>query len=308
SSRTIVYKGLLLAQQLATFYQDLYQPDFVSALAIIHQRLSTNTFPTWELAQPFRILAHTGEINTARGNAAWMKAREQLFDGRVFGEDVQHILPTITPGGSDSANLDNVAEMLLHAGRPLPHVMMMLVPEAWQNDGQMPEYKRSFYEYHSCLVEPWDGPAALAFTDGSQIGAILDRNGLRPARWTVTKDGLVVLASETGVLDIAAENIERRGRLEPGRMFLVDTEQGRIVEDDELKADICQRKPFGKWIRDNVIAIGELNDVPSRPPPPAESSTLLQRQRMFGYTQEDVRILMAPMAQKGEEAIGSMGT
>ena len=308
SSRTIVYKGLLLAQQLATFYQDLYQPDFVSALAIIHQRFSTNTFPTWELAQPFRILAHNGEINTVRGNAAWMKAREQLFDGRVFGEDVQHILPTITPGGSDSANLDNVAEMLLHAGRPLPHVMMMLVPEAWQNDGQMPEYKRSFYEYHSCLVEPWDGPAALAFTDGSQIGAILDRNGLRPARWTVTKDGLVVLASETGVLDIAAENIERRGRLEPGRMFLVDTEQGRIVEDDELKADICQRKPFGKWIRDNVIAIGELNDVPSRPPPPAESSTLLQRQRMFGYTQEDVRILMAPMAQKGEEAIGSMGT
>ncbi|HEY4158492.1 MAG TPA: glutamate synthase subunit alpha, partial [Polyangiaceae bacterium] len=235
SGRTIVYKGLLLAEQLAGFYQELEDPLMVSALAMVHQRFSTNTFPTWELAQPFRMLAHNGEINTVRGNAAWMSAREQLFSGEVFGEDIRHILPTITPGGSDSAMLDNVAELLLHAGRSLPHVMMMLVPEAWQNDEQMAAHKREFYEYHSCLVEPWDGPAALAFTDGKRIGGILDRNGLRPARWTVTKDGLVVLASETGVLEFAPENIERKGRLEPGRMFLVDTEQGRIVEDEEIK-------------------------------------------------------------------------
>ena len=308
SAQTIVYKGLLLAGQLARFFRDLQDPDIASALSLVHQRFSTNTFPTWELAQPFRILAHNGEINTVRGNAAWMKAREQLFDGQVFGEDVRHILPTITPGGSDSAQLDNVAELLLQAGRSLPHVMMMLVPEAWQNDELMPAFKREFYAYHSCLIEPWDGPAALAFTNGRQVGAILDRNGLRPARWTVTKDGLVVLASETGVLDFPAERIERRGRLEPGRMFLVDLDRQRIVEDDELKADICKRKPYGRWLEDNGVKISELTDVASRPPPPSEPSTLLQRQKTFGYTQEDLNLLMAPMAEKGEEAVGSMGT
>ena len=224
SSKTIVFKGLLLAEQLGAYYTELSDPGMVSALATVHQRFSTNTFPTWELAQPFRTLAHNGEINTVRGNAAWMSAREQLFDEGVFGEDVRHILPTIAPNGSDSACLDNVAELLLHAGRSLPHVMMMLVPEAWQSDQHMPAHKRDFYEYHSCLVEPWDGPAALTFTDGKVIGGILDRNGLRPARWTETKDGIVVLASETGVLDIAPENVKRKGRLEPGRMFLVDTE------------------------------------------------------------------------------------
>src|SRR5688572_22020704 len=208
SSKTIVYKGLLLAEQLTRFYRELEDPDMKSALALVHQRFSTNTFPTWELAQPFRLLAHNGEINTVRGNVAWMGAREQLFDGRVFGEDLRHILPTITPGGSDSAALDNVAELLLMAGRELPHVMMMLVPEAWQNDEQMPAHKREFYEYHSCLMEPWDGPAALAFTDGKSIGAMLDRNGLRPARWTLSKDGIVVLASESGVLDFEASNID----------------------------------------------------------------------------------------------------
>ncbi|HEY0463352.1 MAG TPA: glutamate synthase subunit alpha, partial [Polyangiaceae bacterium] len=235
SCRTIIYKGLLLAEQLAEFYVELKDERMVSALAMVHQRFSTNTFPTWELAQPFRTLAHNGEINILRGNAAWMAAREQLFNGEVFGEDVRHILPTITPGGSDSATLDNVTELLLHAGRSLPHVMMMLVPEAWQNDELMPAHKREFYEYHSCLVEPWDGPAALAFTDGKRIGGMLDRNGLRPARYTITKDGLVVLASETGVLEFEAENILAKGRLEPGRMFLVDTELGRIVEDEEIK-------------------------------------------------------------------------
>jgi glutamate synthase (NADPH/NADH) large chain len=308
SSRTIVYKGLLLAEQLTGFFRELEDPEMSSALAMVHQRFSTNTFPTWELAQPFRTLAHNGEINTVRGNSAWMSAREQLFDANDgFGQDIRHILPTIAPGGSDSANLDNVAELLLHAGRSLPHVMMMLVPEAWQNDPLMPAHKKSFYEYHSCLMEPWDGPAALAFTDGKRIGGILDRNGLRPARWTITKDGLVVLASETGVLDFAAENIERKGRLEPGRMFLVDTEQGRIVEDEEIKDEICKRKPYAKWLRENKIA---LDEVEASPPSATyrERATLLERQKIFGYSQEDLRMLIAPMAAQGEEATGSMGT
>jgi len=307
SSRTIVYKGLLLAEQLAGFYTELTDPAMVSALAMVHQRFSTNTFPTWELAQPFRMLAHNGEINTVRGNAAWMSAREQLFDEEVFGEDVRHILPIIAPGGSDSAQLDNVAELLVHAGRSLPHVMMMLVPEAWQNDEQMSQRKRDFYEYHSCLIEPWDGPAALAFTDGKRIGGILDRNGLRPARWTETKDGLVVLASETGVLDIPPENVLRKGRLEPGRMFLVDTEAGRIVEDEELKDEIARRKPYGRWLRENKILLSEIEVSPPTGTR-REHASLLQRQKAFGYTEEDLRLLMVPMAEKGEEATGSMGT
>ncbi len=307
SSRTIVYKGLLLAEQLTAFYRDLDDPSVVSTLAMVHQRFSTNTFPTWELAQPFRIIGHNGEINTVRGNAAWMRAREQLFDGQIFGEDVRHVLPVITPGGSDSAMLDNVAELLMHAGRSLPHVMMMLVPEAWQNDELMPREKRDFYEYHSCLVEPWDGPAALAFTDGTRIGAILDRNGLRPARWTLTRDGLVVMASETGVLDIAPENIERRGRLEPGRMFLVDTAEGRIVEDEEIKHEIANARPYGKWLTDNTVCISEITDV-SGAPESTHGDQLVVRQKAFGYTEEDLRLLMAPMATKGEEATGSMGT
>ena len=308
SARTIVYKGLLLAQQLAEFYADLRDPLTQSAIALVHQRFSTNTFPTWELAQPFRLLAHNGEINTLRGNVAWMKAREQLFDGRIFGEEVRHILPTITPNASDSASLDNVAELLMQAGRSLPHVMMMLVPEAWQNDGRMPPQKREFYEYHSCLMEPWDGPAALAFTNGRQIGAILDRNGLRPARWTITKDGLVVLASETGVLNLPPERIERRGRLEPGKMFLVDTEAGRVVEDDELKQRVVSAQPWGKWLRDNVVNISQLSDVRTMPPPPPDATGLRRRQRVFGYSEEDLQLLMMPMAEKGAEAIGSMGT
>ena len=307
SCRTLVYKGLLLAQQLAKFYRDLEDPRVVSALSMVHQRFSTNTFPTWQLAQPFRLLSHNGEINTVRGNAQWMRAREQLFDGRVFGEDVRHILPTITPGGSDSAQLDNVAELLLHAGRSLPHVMTMLVPEAWQNDPSMPAYLRDFYAYHACLVEPWDGPAALTFTDGRQIGALSDRNGLRPARWLETRDGLVVLASETGVMDVPPEQIARKGRLEPGRMFLVDLAAGRIVEDDELKRQLAQQKPYGKWIRDNAIHLDEIDDVTEVPGAPAPHD-LLERQRVFGYTTEDLRLLIAPMAEKGEEPVGSMGT
>jgi glutamate synthase domain-containing protein 2/glutamate synthase domain-containing protein 1/glutamate synthase domain-containing protein 3 len=307
SSRTLIYKGLLLAQQLTAFYRDLDDETMVSALAMVHQRFSTNTFPTWELAQPFRTLCHNGEINTLRGNAAWMKGREQLFNGEVFGEDVRHILPTITPNGSDSATLDNVAELLLHAGRSLPHVLMMLVPEAWQNDPSMPQPKRDFYEYHACLMEPWDGPAALAFTDGKQIGGILDRNGLRPARWTITKDGLVVLGSETGVLSVAPENVERNGRLEPGRMFLVDLEEGRVVEDQEIKERISAQKPYGKWLRENKISLSEL-ETPPVPSDPGRRLPLVTEQRMFGYTLEDLRLLMAPMAREGLEAVGSMGT
>jgi glutamate synthase domain-containing protein 2/glutamate synthase domain-containing protein 1/glutamate synthase domain-containing protein 3 len=307
SSRTLVYKGLLLAEQLSLFYRDLEDESLVSALAMVHQRFSTNTFPTWELAQPFRMLCHNGEINTLRGNMAWMRAREQVFDGRVFGEDTHHILPIISPGGSDSAMLDNVADMLVHAGRSLPHVMMMLVPEAWQNDDQMPQNKKDFYEYHSCLMEPWDGPAALCFSDGKSIGAILDRNGLRPARWLVTKDGVVVMGSETGVLDFPAESIERKGRLEPGRMFLVDLEQKRIVEDEEIKNALSARKPYGKWLKDNKISLGQLDEVDDAPLS-VEKLPLRTRQKMFGYTLEDLRILMAPMGEKGAEAVGSMGT
>ncbi|MCA9644359.1 MAG: glutamate synthase large subunit, partial [Myxococcales bacterium] len=306
SSRTLIYKGLLLAEQLSVFYSDLNDPSMVSALAMVHQRFSTNTFPTWQLAQPFRTLAHNGEINTVRGNIAWMKARETLFAGEIFGEDVRHILPVVTPRGSDSATLDNVVEMLVHGGRPLPHVMMMLVPEAWQNDPAMPPHKRDFYEYHSCLMEPWDGPAALAFTNGRQIGAMLDRNGLRPARWMLTHDGIVVMGSETGVLEFPAERVERKGRLEPGKMFMVDLEQGRIVEDEEIKQDICTRQPYGKWLRDNKINLRDIETVPSTRP--TEQHTLLERQQAFGYTQEDLRLLIAPMAKTGAEAVGSMGT
>ncbi|MEZ4228097.1 MAG: glutamate synthase large subunit [Polyangiaceae bacterium] len=306
SSRTMIYKGLLLAEQLSVFYEDLNDPSMVSALAMVHQRFSTNTFPTWQLAQPFRTLAHNGEINTVRGNIAWMKARETLFAGEIFGEDVRHILPVVTPGGSDSATLDNVVEMLVHGGRALPHVMMMLVPEAWQNDPAMPRHKRDFYEYHSCLMEPWDGPAALAFTNGRQIGAMLDRNGLRPARWMLTHDGIIVMGSETGVLEFPAERVERKGRLEPGKMFMVDLEQGRIVEDEEIKQDICTRQPYGKWLRDNKINLRDIETVPSTRP--TEQHSLLERQQAFGYTQEDLRLLIAPMAKLGAEAVGSMGT
>lgn len=306
SARTIIYKGLLLADQLSKFYRDLEDTAVTSRLAMVHQRFSTNTFPTWQLAQPFRILCHNGEINTLRGNMAWMHAREQLFDGRVFGEEVRHILPIIAPGGSDSAMLDNVSEMLLQAGRSLPHVMMMLVPEAWQNDRLMPDQKRDFYAYHSCLVEPWDGPAALAFTNGKQIGAMLDRNGLRPARWTITKDGLIILGSETGVLEVPAEQVERRGRLEPGRMFLIDVEDGRIVEDAEIKDELCRMRPYGQWLKDRAVRLDELPVSPKRVTP-LGGANLLLRQRMFGYTQEEIKMLIVPMAQTGQEAVGSMG-
>jgi glutamate synthase (NADPH) large chain len=306
SSRTIVYKGLLLPEQLPRFYPDFGDASMVSAVAMVHQRFSTNTFPAWSLAQPFHNLCHNGEINTVRGNKAWMTAREQMFGEEVFGEDVQRIRPVITPNSSDSSALDNAVELLMHGGRALPHVMMMMVPEAWQNDQLMPQVKKDFYEYHSCLMEPWDGPAALAFTDGKIVGAILDRNGLRPARWMVTRDGTIIMASESGVLEYPGEEVERRGRLEPGKMFLVDLERHEIVEDEALKLSLASRKPYGKWLKENKISLKDLPDGAA--PIPSEPLSVTQRQKIFGYTLEDLRILLAPMATSGAEAVGSMGT
>ncbi len=306
SCRTIVYKGLLLAPQIANFYRELSDPDVVSALCLVHQRFSTNTFPSWQRAHPYRYIAHNGEINTLRGNVNWMQARQSLLESPLFGDDIKKLHPVITPDGSDSSNFDNAVELLLQAGRSLPHVMAMLIPEAWAGNPHMKAEKRAFYEYHACLMEPWDGPAAIAFTDGRVIGATLDRNGLRPGRAVVTHDDLVVMASEAGVLDIAPEQVKRKGRLQPGKMFLVDTVEGRIVADKEIKQTLSSRKPYGEWVKDNQITIDQLPD-PSRMHHP-DAETLLRRQRAFGYSDEDLRMILGPMAVKGEEPIGSMGT
>ncbi len=305
SGRTIVYKGLLLAHQINGFYKDLTDPEFITALALVHQRFSTNTFPTWPLAHPYRLLAHNGEINTLRGNRNWMRARQAFLSSKLFGNDVKKLVPLVTETGSDSATIDNALELLTLGGRYLPHAMMMLVPEAWGGNNQMDADRRAFYEYHACLMEPWDGPAALAFTDGRVIGALLDRNGLRPARYLVTNDDLVVMASETGVLDIPDENIREKWRLQPGRIFLVDTEAGRIIDDEELKDRIVHQNPYAKWLAENKI---DLNDLPA---PvnyyPPNHETVLLRQQAFGYTLEDLKILIAPMAVSGEQPLGSMG-
>lgn len=307
SARTLVYKGLLLADQVEAFFPDLGDPDLASSLALVHQRYSTNTFPTWDLAQPFRFLCHNGEINTLRGNINWFNAAQGLFRSPRFGDDMAKLIPVLTPGASDSAILDNALELLVHTGRSLPHAIMMLIPEAWQNHATMSDEKKAFYEYHSCLVEPWDGPASIPFTDGRVVGAVLDRNGLRPSRYTVTKDGLVVMASETGVLeDLDPANVLAKGRLQPGRMFLVDMEQGRIVDDEEIKHEICRRRPYRQWLRDNLV---ELRRLPPAPPPPAEEpAALRRRQQAFGYTLEDLKVVLEPMAARAEEATGSMGT
>ncbi len=306
SSVTVVYKGLLIATQITRFYKDLSDPSVVSALALVHQRFSTNTFPTWQLAHPYRYLAHNGEINTLRGNVNWMQAREAVLESALFGEDIRKLFPIIAPGGSDSANIDNAVELLVQAGRSLPHAMMMLIPEAWSGNPHMRPEKRAFYEYHASLMEPWDGPAAIAFTDGRLIGATLDRNGLRPARYLVTHDDLAVMASETGVLPIRPEDIRYKGRLQPGKMLLVDTVQGRIIDDKELKAQMAARRPYGEWVKENQILLEDLPEPPYVHPPDHE--TIVRRQRAFGYTAEDLRFIMAPMAVQGEEAVGSMGT
>ena len=305
SSRTIVYKGMLLSEDLPQFYTDLTDPRMKSALAMVHARFSTNTLPKWPLAQPFRFLCHNGEINTLRGNINWMNARQSLFESELFGEDMKKLLPILTEGASDSAILDNALELLYFTGRSLPHAMMMLVPEAWEYTREMSEEKRAFYEYHSCLIEPWDGPAVLPFTDGRYIGAILDRNGLRPSRFTVTKDGLVILASETGVLNTDPADVVSKGRLQPGKMFLVDLEEHRIIEDEEIKQSLATRRPYIEWLRDHAVRMQDLPDYgrPARYAP----EELHVREKMFGYTLEDERLLMKPMGLHGKEALGSMG-
>jgi glutamate synthase domain-containing protein 2/glutamate synthase domain-containing protein 1/glutamate synthase domain-containing protein 3 len=306
SARTIIYKGLLLAPQIANFYPELKDPDVISALCLVHQRFSTNTFPTWQLAHPYRYIAHNGEINTVRGNVNWMHARQSVLASPLFGDDMKKLFPIIQPGGSDSAAFDNALELLVLSGRALPHAMAMLIPEAWAKNEHMNPQKRAFYEYHASLMEPWDGPAAIAFTDGRSIGATLDRNGLRPARYLVTKDDLVIMASEAGVLAVKPEDVKLKGRLQPGKMLLVDTVDGRIVSDRELKRALYGRNPYQLWIKENQITLDQLAEPPRAYG--ADHKTLVRRQRAFGYTDEDIRIVMGPMAEKGEEPIGSMGT
>jgi glutamate synthase (ferredoxin) len=306
SPRTLTYKGMLTADQLETMFPDLAEADVESALALVHQRFSTNTFPSWPLAHPYRYVAHNGEFNTLRGNINWMKAREALCRSDLLGDDLQKVLPVIREGGSDTATFDNVLELLLMAGRPLPHALLMMIPEPWQADEAMSPERRAFYEYHSSLMEPWDGPASLVFTDGTVIGAMLDRNGLRPSRYYVTADDLVVMASEVGVLDIPPERVVVKGRLRPGRMFLVDTAAGRIVDDEEIKNRLAAEHPYRQWLDANLVAIDDLPPAPYAMPPSHE--TVVRRQVAFGYTEEDVRLLLGPMALSGDEPVGSMGT
>jgi glutamate synthase (NADPH) large chain len=305
SCNTLVYKGMLNADQLGPMFPDLSDPDFDTALALVHQRFSTNTFPAWPLAHPFRFIAHNGEINTLTGNINWMRAREGLLQSSVYGDDLKKILPVIREGGSDTATFDNVLEFLHMTGRSLPHAILMMIPEPWQNHESMDEDLKAFYEYHSSLMEPWDGPASIAFTDGTVIGAVLDRNGLRPSRYYVTKDDIVVMASEVGVLDFPPEDIVLKERLHPGRIFLVDTARGRIVSDEEVKRELAAAHPYREWLN-HLIDINDLDPAPYLPAPSHE--TVTQRQQLFGYTHEELRIIMAPMATTGEEAIGSMGT
>ena len=306
SSRTLVYKGLLHGEQVPEFYPDLQDERMTSALALVHSRFSTNTLGSWELAHPYRYVAHNGEFNTLRGNKNWMRARESRLESDRFGEDLPKIWPVINPGGSDSAAFDNALEVLHLAGRSLPHSVAMMIPEAWENDDLMQADRRAFYQYHSSLMEPWDGPAAVAFTDGSTIGATLDRNGLRPARYVVTRDGRVVMASEDGVLDIAPEDIVERSRLKPGRMLVVDTVRHEVLRDAEVKKELAGRQPYGEWIEAGEIHLDELPDADADGK--AEKATLQQRQRAFGYTIEDTDMLLAPMATEGKEPDGSMGT
>jgi glutamate synthase (NADPH/NADH) large chain len=306
SSRTLIYKGMLMCEQLPQFFTDLQSDDMESALGLVHSRFSTNTFPSWSRAHPYRMIAHNGEINTLRGNVNWMHARESMFQSKLFGDDIKKCIPVIDADGSDSGKFDNVLELLVLAGRSLPHAMMMMIPEPWSNHESMSQERKDFYGFHGCLMEPWDGPAAVAFTDGVRIGATLDRNGLRPNRYYVTKDGLVVMASEVGVLDIPAADIVEKGRLKPGRMFLVDTSQGRIVSDEEIKSEITSAHPYGLWLKENMISLDDLPKPPVVIEPDHE--TVRRRQEAFGYTTEDMKVLMGPMATDGVEATGSMGT
>ena len=305
SSQRLIYKGMLQAKQLQPMFPDLSDESLQSALALVHQRFSTNTFPSWPLAHPYRLVAHNGEINTLRGNINWMRAREGLLQSELFGDDLRKLLPIIREGGSDTATFDNVLELLMMAGRSLPHALLMMIPEPWSNHESMSAERKAFYHYHASLMEPWDGPASIAFTDGKVIGAVLDRNGLRPSRYYVTKDDLVIMASEVGVLDVAPQDVLVKERLHPGKIFLVDTVKGRIVDDEEIKRELAAEHPYQDWLDRHLI---DINDLPVARAELPEHETVFNRQQAFGYTQEDLRFLIAPMAASGEEPVGSMGT
>src|SRR5687767_11416686 len=306
SYKTLIYKGMLMPEQVDLYFPDLRDEAMTTAIALVHSRFSTNTFPSWPRAHPNRYLAHNGEINTLRGNVNWLNARQMLFESDVWGDDIKKLLPIANVDGSDSAVFDNCLELLALSGRSLPHAMMMMIPEPWENHESMSDEKRAFYQFHSCLMEPWDGPASMAFTDGRVIGASLDRNGLRPSRYYVTKDDLVIMASEVGVVDVAPDRVAQKGRLQPGRMFLIDTEQGRIVADEELKNTIATEQPYRLWLNENLVEFDKLADPPHMHEPDHE--TVLQRELAFGYTFEDCRKLVLPMARDGGEPVGSMGT
>ena len=305
SARTIVYKGMLTTGQLEDFFPDLSNELVKSPLALVHSRFSTNTFPSWPLAHPYRYIAHNGEINTVRGNRNWMRAREALLSSPLIPGDISRLFPIVDTHGSDSASFDEVLELLYLTGRSLPHAILMMIPEAWENSTTMSQEQRDFYAFHASLMEPWDGPACVTFTDGSQVGAVLDRNGLRPSRFWVTDDGLVILASEVGVLDIDPTKVVRKGRLQPGRMFLVDIAEGRIIEDSEIKSALASAEPYGEWLAEGIV---RLADLPSREHIIYPHSSVIRRQRAFGYTEEELRIIIAPMAKNGAEPLGSMGT
>ncbi|GBF21796.1 MULTISPECIES: glutamate synthase large subunit [Arenibacter] len=306
STKIIIFKGLLMPEDISLYYKDLMDPRVVTRLALVHQRFSTNTFPTWDLAQPFRYMCHNGEINTLRGNVSRMRSREELMKSDWFGDEIKNIIPIILPGKSDSATMDMVVELLLMTGRSLPEVMMILVPEAWEKNEEMSEAKKAFYEYHSCLMEPWDGPASIPFTDGNYIGAVLDRNGLRPSRYSVTKDGYVIMSSEVGVVDLEPENIEMHGRLEPGKMFLVNMEEGRIVNDEEIKEAIAVKHPYQKWLNKNLV---HLKDIPYNDCPLfLNEASVQKRKAVFGYTLEDINTIILPMGKTAKEPLGSMGS
>ncbi|MBO0809486.1 MAG: glutamate synthase subunit alpha, partial [Actinobacteria bacterium] len=310
SARTIVYKGMLTAPQLEEFFPDLKAPGYQSALALVHSRFSTNTFPSWPLAHPFRYIAHNGEINTIRGNRNWMRAREAMLESALIpgsedGRGIERLLPILDESGSDSASFDECLELLHLGGRSLPHAILMMIPEPWENHAEMDPARRDFYQFHSALMEPWDGPASVAFTDGTVIGAVLDRNGLRPGRYWLTADGLVIMASEVGVLDIDPATVVRKGRLQPGRIFLADTGSHRIVEDSEVKAELAAQLPYGEWLHAGLL---HLDTLPPRERELPGSDELTRWQQLFGYTEEELRVLLGPMARAGAEPVGSMGT
>ncbi|MFO7585764.1 MAG: glutamate synthase central domain-containing protein, partial [Anaerolineales bacterium] len=307
SYKTLVYKGMLVCDQVKNYFPDLSDPDMESAIALVHSRFSTNTFPSWERAHPYRYVIHNGEINTLRGNVNWFRAQENMFESELFGADMKKVLPIIQPDGSDTAMFDNVLEFLVMAGRSLPHAMLMMIPEPWSHHESMSDDKRAFYEYHANLMEPWDGPAAMGFCDGFVVGALLDRNGLRPARYYVTSDDKIVMASEVGVLDIPPENVSYKGRLEPGKMLLVDTRQGRIISDEEIKRQVAHTYPYRDWLDKYQVKLSDLPPAKAEHINQVNHKTIFQRQQIFGYSEEDLRVVLTPMAQNAIEAVGSMG-